>query len=482
MLYSTNFSDNNSDTPFDMKSERKIYLRRLPAVNELVGRLKSRNPSSDHQELVEATRSILGKIRQSIFESQESELDRIDLSCEYMLYLIEDELEREDRISLRRLINATGVILHTNLGRAPLSKEALEELDKTAGRYTNLEFDLNQGQRGSRYASLERLLVKLTGAEDVLVVNNNAAAVLLALDTIAKGREVIVSRGELIEIGGSFRIPEVMKKSSAELVEVGTTNKTYLRDYEEAISENTSLLLKVHTSNFHIIGFTASVSPNELVELGKRRSIPIMYDLGSGALSDLRGYGLSEEPLLTDSVRAGADIITCSGDKLLGGPQCGLIAGKRKYIERMKRNHLLRALRVGKLTIAALEATLRLYLEKRIEAIPVWNMISISLPDITNKLSRFIDRLKEKVGDRADIEMLDGCSRIGGGSCPTADIPTKLVGIVPKHSSVNELEMKLRFNDPPILARISADKLLLDLRTVFEDEVEEIISALGVFL
>ena len=366
-----------------------------------------------------------------------------------------------------------GTVIHTNLGRSLLSESLKDELWQSASRYSNLEYDIDKGERGSRYTHLTETIKRLTGAEDVLVVNNNAAAVLLVLSTMAKGGEAIVSRGELVEVGGSFRIPSIMALSGADLVEVGSTNKTHMKDYEEAITENTKVLMKVHTSNYRILGFTQSVEVDELCEIGKKHNIPVIEDLGSGVFIDVSKYGLTYEPTVLDSIRKGADIVTFSGDKMLGGPQAGIIVGKKEYISQMKKNQLTRALRVDKLTICALEATLRMYLdeEKAIKEIPTLRMLTYTMEELEEKANTLYSKL-ENLNTYANIRIEDGLSQVGGGSMPLETINSKVIAITPNNMNVSTLEKKLRLSDSHVIARVYEDKYVLDIRTIFEDEFD----------
>ncbi|MBP3906508.1 MAG: L-seryl-tRNA(Sec) selenium transferase, partial [Peptostreptococcaceae bacterium] len=376
-------------------------------------------------------------------------------------------------LSLKKVINATGTVIHTNLGRSLLSESLKDELWQSASRYSNLEYDIDKGERGSRYTHLTETIKRLTGAEDVLVVNNNAAAVLLVLSTMAKGGEAIVSRGELVEVGGSFRIPSIMALSGADLVEVGSTNKTHMKDYEEAITENTKVLMKVHTSNYRILGFTQSVEVDELCEIGKKHNIPVIEDLGSGVFIDVSKYGLTYEPTVLESIRKGADIVTFSGDKMLGGPQAGIIVGKKEYISQMKKNQLTRALRVDKLTICALEATLRMYLdeEKAIKEIPTLRMLTYTMEELEEKANTLYSKL-ENLNTYANIRIEDGLSQVGGGSMPLETINSKVIAITPNNMNVSTLEKKLRLSDSHVIARVYEDKYVLDIRTIFEDEFD----------
>ncbi|MBI4513730.1 MAG: L-seryl-tRNA(Sec) selenium transferase [Gemmatimonadetes bacterium] len=385
---------------------------------------------------------------------------------------VEARIADEERPSLRRVINATGVVLHTNLGRAPLPDAAVHAIAEIARGYSNLEYDLAQGARGSRYAHCTSLLCALTGAEAALIVNNNAAAVLLVMNELGEGREVIVSRGELVEIGGSFRVPEVIAKSGARLVEVGTTNRTHLSDYESAIGPDTAAILKVHQSNFRQVGFVADVGIAELAELGRKRGLPVVHDLGSGLLPDLTAYGLPPEPRPQESLAAGSDVVTFSGDKLLGGPQAGVILGTKALVEGMRRNPLLRALRVDKLTLAALHATLVLYLDpdRAFEDIPALRAIMANVQELRARAEAFAARLCSRVGARARATVEAARSQIGGGAYPGVELDTFVVSVRPVSCSEAELEARCRAADPPVVARVADGALLLDLRTVRADE------------
>jgi L-seryl-tRNA(Ser) seleniumtransferase len=386
--------------------------------------------------------------------------------------------------NLRRVVNATGVVVHTNLGRSLLAAEADEMLSLIAGRYSNLEYNLTVGKRGSRYSSVEDILCEISGAEAAMVVNNNAGAVLLCLETMAKNKTVIVSRGELVEIGGSFRIPDVMAKSGGILKEVGTTNRTHLRDYRNAIDEQTGLLLKVHRSNYSVVGFTAELSLRQLVDLGTKHGIPVMEDLGSGTFIDFSRYGLMKEPTVQESVATGADVITFSGDKLLGGPQAGIIVGKTAIVDEIKRNPLTRALRIDKLTLSALESTLRLYRDeaKAIRLIPTLRMLTMSAQEIEEKAKQLASRLQDIENARIDTQVVQRSSKAGGGSLPLLNLPSHCVGIKIQGCSANTLERRLRDNDPPIIGRIEEDRFIMDLRTVQEEEISIIETAFASIL
>lgn len=460
-------------------------FRNLPSVDELVGtpavRLLAEIYARD--AVVDAARSVLSRLRREIISGPLDE-NSLPLALSGLAVAIEAQLRESLKYSLQSVINATGVILHTNLGRAPLSNSAIDHIRDTAAVYSNLEYDLATGARGKRDVHIDRLFQKLfrDGSSEshprvsTIVVNNNAAAVLLALNTLAEGGEVIVSRGELVEIGDSFRIPEVMTKSGATLREVGTTNRTRIADYEAAITERTRLLLRVHRSNFEITGFTEEAPTAELAALARRRSIPLMEDLGSGALLDLRFVGISGEPGVLDSLHAGVDIVTYSGDKLLGGPQAGLISGGSDLIARMRSNALFRALRVDKLTYAALEATLIAYVRRDHDAIPVLRMMRATKEEIgqrAEELAKCIDSPKLKT------EIVDGESLLGGGAAPSCVLPTRLLALTAEGISAEELCTKLRACEPPVIGRVEENRVLLDLRTVFPEQDAALASALS---
>ena len=465
---------------------------RTPAVSALVA-------SQGAAVVTEAARAVLARLRTEISSGLLDEAG-LQLALSGIAHGVEARVRSILGHSLRAVVNATGVILHTNLGRAPLAAEALDHIRGTAGGYSNLEFEIDSGERGKRDVHVERLLSALLsdGAEDparlrhrgtaeaavatsisTIVVNNNAAAVLLALNSLAEGGEVIVSRGELVEIGGSFRIPDVMAKSGASLHEVGTTNRTHIGDYEGAITERTRLLLRVHRSNFEITGFTEQASTTELVELGRRRGLPVMEDLGSGALVDLQNFGISGEPGVLDSLRAGVDVVTYSGDKLLGGPQAGLISGNAQLVKRMRSNSLFRALRVDKLTYAALQATLLAYVKRDYDAIPVLRMMGLTRDVIGKRAEALVARLESS---RVRAEMIDGESLIGGGSAPSSVLATRLLAVSCEGLSADELSARLRAADPPIIARVENGRVLLDLRTVFPEQDALILGALNQFV
>ncbi len=392
---------------------------------------------------------------------------------------IRNNLINKKTYNLRKVINASGVVIHTNLGRSVLNDEILENIKSISVGYSNLEYDLKKGERGSRYSHLSNIIKKITGAEDCMVVNNNAAAVMLILSTMAKGKNVITSRSELVEIGGSFRIPDVCRESGAELKEVGTTNKTHLSDYENAIDEKTAALFKVHQSNFKILGFTESVTSFELNCLKEKYNIPIIEDLGSGVLIDLSKYGLSHEPTVQECIKNGVDVVSFSGDKLLGGVQAGIIVGKKEYIEKMKKNQLTRALRVDKFTLSALEAVFSYYIddELAISKIPTLNMLTIKIEKLYNKAQKLIECLGEN-NDFA-YEIIDIDSEVGAGSLPTQKLPSKAVKVISKSFTENELEEKLRNYEIPIITRIYKGNLIFDVRTIFENEFSIIKDAIN---
>ncbi len=485
-------------------SPKSDLLRKLPSVDELLRSSSSLIELVGRAAVTDAARSVLQRLRTDINSGALDE-GAVELAITGLNVELERELQRALGYSLRPVINATGVILHTNLGRAPIAASALERIAEVAGVYSNIEFDVLTGERGKRDVHADRLLSSLLGSQDVssVVVNNNAAAVLLALNSLAEGGEVIVSRGELVEIGGSFRIPDVMAKSGATLREVGTTNRTRITDYEQAITERTKLLLRVHRSNFEIVGFTEQPSLAELVELGRKHGIPVMEDLGSGALFDLRNIGVHGEPGVTDSLEAGVDIVTYSGDKLLGGPQAGLISGRKELVRKIRSNPLFRALRVDKLTYAALEATLLAYIKQDYDAIPALRMMRLPVEQIHARanaviasvaeaqVGRLLTEIESNNGDTQDLanvqrpgtinitlKIINGTSVLGGGSAPGATIATKLIAVTSGDLSANEIAQRLRAFAPPIIARVDGDNVLLDLRTVFPEQDEAISSAL----
>jgi L-seryl-tRNA(Ser) seleniumtransferase len=456
-------------------------LRRLPAVDRLIELAKAEACFEliPHSVVVGCIRAVIDADRRRILAGGAP--GEAELADRAVLERVKAAVAAAMRPRLRRLVNATGVVIHTNLGRSLLAQEAVENLAAVAGRYSNLEYDLAQGRRGSRYMAVRDLLCEITGAEDAMVVNNNAGAVLIGLETVARGRHVIVSRGDLVEIGGSFRIPDVMTKSGARLREVGTTNRTHLRDYEAAIDPDVALLLKVHWSNYAIVGFTAQVALKELVALGARHGLPVMEDLGSGTFIDFSKYGLPKEPTVQDSVASGADVVTFSGDKLLGGPQAGIIVGRAAMIERIRRNPIHRALRIDKLTLAGLETTLRLYRdeERAIAAIPTLRMLTEKAAVIEARGRELAQRLAELGDERLACGLVHRPSKAGGGALPLLELPSCCLQVRVRGMSANALEAALRRSDPPIITRIEDDACLMDLRTVQTEEIAIIAAVLS---
>jgi len=461
---------------------KKELFKKIPAVNDLLETEKGKElvETYNHSLVLKGIRKVLDRKRKMISNADGKNLKELSLSLEHAnLYKeIEEYLMDYLAPSLQEVINATGTIVHTNLGRSLLSKEAVDSLVKVAKNYSTLEIDKRTGERGSRYNNVKDLLIDLSGAEDGLVVNNNAAAVLLILDTLAKNKEVILARGEMVEVGGSFRIPEVMEKSGAHLVEVGATNKVYIEDYERKINENTGLLLKVHTSNYRVMGFTEEVNLKELVELGKKTNLPVVEDLGSGIIEDLSDLGLKDEPTVKDKVDQGADLVSFSGDKLLGGPQAGIIVGKKRFIEKLKQNPLTRALRVDKFTLASLEATLKAYIKNEArEKLPTLKMLSQNIDIIKDKALSLKENLETLEKETLNIKVEKDSTKIGGGAFPLQDIPTYVVKIKTSNIDLNELSYQLRMNKPPIFTRLYNDNMFFDLRTIKDEEIEQIVLA-----
>lgn len=455
-------------------------LRRLPAVERVLNepalrRLETHCPRA---LLLESAQETIAELRRSILQSP-ADASGIDLSPPAVAEEAARRAEEKTLPSFRAVINATGTLLHTNLGRAPLSRAALENMREVSRSYSNLEFDLSTGERGHRYAHVEDLLCRLTGAEAATVVNNNAGAVLLALTALAKGKEAVVSRGELVEIGGAFRVPDVMAAGGVHLREVGTTNKTHLKDYREAIGEETGLLLKVHTSNYRIVGFTSSVPAAELVALAHGHGIPVLEDLGSGMLMDLSDFGLPREPTVREAVEAGIDVVTFSGDKLLGGPQAGLIVGRREFIEKIRRHPMARALRMDKLTLAALEATLRHYLDRdeALREIPVLRMLAESPDALRRRCRRLASKLAAALGDAAAVTVVPEISRVGGGALPLTELPGFALAVAPSHISTEALASRLRRGRTLVVGRIQEDRLILNPRTIAPEEEGPMIAA-----
>ena len=445
-------------------------FRNLPSVNQLLEnpRLKELVDNVNHRVVVDGVRTFLDDLRVQVSAAAE------DVSIptpQELADRIADWLETEEQPALRPVINATGVILHTGLGRAPLAPAAANAVSAIAAGYASVEVDLRDGQRGQRIRAVERLLCELTGAEAAAVVNNNAAATMLVLSAIAKNKEVIVSRGQLIEIGGSYRLPDVMECSGAKLKEVGTTNKTHPSDYSNAINEETGALLRVHPSNFEVVGFTKSVSTRELADIATPHNLPVIDDIGSGALIDFSKYGLTDEPVASDSIRDGADIALFSGDKLIGGPQCGIIVGKKKYIQKILSDPLMRAMRVGKMTLAALSATLQLYrnADEAEQSVPILQMLSTPIENLKLRAEKAAAQLGSS-SKLKDITIVEDHSMLGGGSLPTQRIPTWCVSFAAAEGSISSLATAMREANPPIFGRVNKDRMLLDMRTVRPSE------------
>ncbi len=461
------------------ENQAKEFLRQIPGVDVILEMEALQDALSRHPRKVvlDAIREELDETRKRILQAPES-FSGIDTSG--LVRSIELRADRLGAFTLREVVNATGIVIHTNLGRSILSEEAVGRLRTVCACYNNLEYDLQAGERGSRYVHAEAILRELTGAEAALVVNNNAGAVFLVLNTLARGREVVVSRGQLVEIGGSFRIPDVMSSSGAIMKEVGTTNRTHLKDYASAITDRSAMLMKIHTSNFRVVGFTKEVPLEELVLLGHEHGLPVAADLGSGCFIDLARFGLHGETTVQAAVQTGADLVSFSGDKLLGGPQAGIIIGSRDLIQRCRENPITRALRVDKMTLAALETTLRLYRDERqaIEKIPTLRMIAVSPEELNaraEELASSIQRADPKAGLR--VEVRSGFSQVGGGSLPAQDLPTFVVAVQSGDFSPNQIEKFLRENNPPIIGRIEADHFIMDVRTLMPRQIETIAQA-----
>lgn len=461
-----------------MADRIKDMLKEIPKVDRILEwpEMAAVRAGHDRPEVLAAIRRVLERTRQDV----KSGGDATVCSADRIIALISAELASRSTSSLRGVVNGTGVVVHTNLGRSPLALEAEDAIHTVSAGYSNLEFDLETGERGTRYAHVEGLICELTGAEAALVVNNNAAAVILALSSLAQDREVIVSRGELVEIGGSFRIPDVMRQSGAKMVEVGTTNRTHIRDFLTAITDATALLLKIHTSNFAIVGFTAEASVAEMSSLGQGTGIPVMLDAGSGCLVDLSPYGIVGEPTVRQYLEAGADVVTFSGDKLLGGPQAGLIAGKRQFIEPMKRHPLLRALRMDKLNLAALEATLRLYRDERraMASIPTLRMLTLTAEQLVSRAGAISRKLRKALPGSVTFVTHPGESSAGGGSFPLLLLPTTLIEVCIAGLSPHQIEDALRRAAVPVIGRIHRDRFLLDARTLMDGDLPALVDSL----
>ncbi len=458
--------------------DTKNLLRTLPKVDELLKR-------QDVQALVDAhgRELVLGALRETIDATRARVLagDTAEVAVDEILSEARARLTADARRSLRRVINATGIVVHTNLGRSPLAEAAVAAVAEVARGYSTLEYDVESGERGSRHVHVEELICRLTGAEAAMAVNNNASAVLLGLAALSRRKEAIVSRGQLVEIGGSFRIPDIMRESGAKMVEVGTTNKTHLRDYEAAITPRTGLLLKVHSSNYRVVGFTEEVPLQKLVELGAAHGVPVFEDQGSGVLIDLARFGLPGEPTVGAAIAAGADLVSASGDKLLGGPQAGILAGKSATIARLKKHPLARCVRLDKMTLAALEVTLRLYLDedRLLAEVPTLRMLTMPADEAARRAEGLAAEIRLACGARCEVACAADVSRAGGGALPMEDLPTTVVTLASTAVSATALEARLRLGEPAVIARIKDGRVLLDPRTLRLDEEPEVVSAIA---
>lgn len=457
--------------------DKNEILRKLPQVDEV---LKSKEmalivENIPHDFLVNCIREVLVDTRANVLNGITKDIDEKEI-----IKSVINKVEKKSKHSLRRVINATGTVLHTNLGRAVVSKAATNAMIDVAYNYSNLEYDLKRGERGDRQSHIEKIITDLTGCEAAMVVNNNAAATVIVLATLACEKEVIVSRGELIEIGGSFRIPDVMSESKAVLKEVGTTNKTKISDYKNNINENTAALMKVHTSNYRVVGFTEEATLNELVPLGNEYNLPVIYDMGNGLFVDLSEYGI-DEPNVPNLVKEGADVILFSGDKLLGGPQAGIIIGKAKYINKMKKHPLARAFRVDKFTIAALTSTLFEYydIKRAKKNIPILNMITMSKDELKAKAENIASLIKSKIKSKAEIDIEEIKDQVGGGTAPDVYLDGYAVSILSKDKTTEKIERELRNVDVPVIVRVAHDKILIDVRTIFEDDIELLVNEIA---
>jgi L-seryl-tRNA(Ser) seleniumtransferase len=456
-----------------IKTAQQLLLKSLPGIDHLLDLAQEDPIFSDVPKalLLTLIRNVVSERREEIVKGS-VDMPGQDVSDADFLEIVKRKAKKRLATNLIPVINATGVVVHTNLGRSPLPSSAIEQLISVASGYSNLEYNVTKGVRGSRYSHVEDILSEISGAESAMVVNNNAGAVLLALETLAREKNVLVSRGELVEIGGSFRIPDIMAKSGGILTEIGSTNRTHLRDYENAIGHNTGLILKVHQSNYSMVGFTASVGLKDLVALGTTYHIPVMEDLGSGTFIDFSKYGLIQEPTIQASVATGVDVVTFSGDKLLGGPQAGVILGKKPIIDRIKKNPLTRALRIDKLTLAALEATLSIYRDEEtaVRTIPTLQMLTQSYKKVEQKAKRLLKLLKSLKEPRLDVGFVDLPSRVGGGAMPSVNLSSKCIGVQVENMSVNAIEQFLRKYTPPIIGRIENNIFIIDPRTIWEKE------------
>ncbi len=460
-------------------SDRQALLRQLPSIDRLLGAapLLQLAETCPHVLLREAAQTAVAEVRQALLDKGSA---TPDCSVVAVAGRAAELARLAARPSLRRVINVTGTLLHTNLGRAPLCEAALQAIIDVSGGYSNLEYDLESGKRGKRFTHVEKLICRLTGAEAAHVVNNNAGAVLLALAALAGGRKALVSRGELIEIGGSFRIPDIMAAGGTHMVEVGTTNKTHLEDYRRAIDAETGLILKVHTSNYRILGFTEAVTGAELADLAHAHKLPVLEDLGSGLLLDLTCFGLPREPTVRQTLAHGIDLVTFSGDKLLGGPQAGIIVGRKEFVDTLRKHPLARALRMDKMTLAALEATLQLYLdpERAFAQLPTLRMISTSAETLRARCDQLLPRLQQTIADLAEFAIIASTAPVGGGALPLAEMPGWVITCQPQQLSLNRLMQNLRKANVPVIGRIQDDQLLIDPRTLAEHDEDLLLQTL----
>lgn len=460
-------------------------LRAIPPVNEILDRpeVKALIERFGKGIVIENITMVIEEYRSQIdldLQKEAMQFKTREEIAEYLESMLNEVLEESESLGLKRVINATGIVLHTNLGRAPLPEKAIELMREVSGDYCNLEFDLDTGTRGSRHSHIEPLISRITGAESAIIVNNNAAAVFLCLNTLANNKEVIISRGQQVEIGGSFRIPDIIERSSAKMSEVGTTNKTRLMDYSNAVTENTAVLLKVHTSNYKVTGFTEEVTLPEMVGLGRDKGLIVMEDLGSGCLYDLSMLGLPYEPTVQDSIRQGVDIVTFSGDKLLGGPQAGIIAGKKDLIDKIKKNPLTRMVRCDKTTIAAMAAVLSLYmnLDKVVEYIPILKMMALKEDELSTNAIELEKLINTSLEGRFKTDIVDDLDEVGGGSLPGVILNGKAVALTSPNLSVNEIQAQLRRAQIPIICRINKERVLLNVRTIEKSNYPVIVEAL----
>jgi len=467
--------------------DKQNVLKAIPPVNEildrpevitLIERLGRAYVIESVKLIIDEYRKNMGIDKQLDAEKQHGTRQEI---TEYLVNRLKVWIEQQQKLGLKKVINATGIVLHTNLGRAPLPEQAVKSIYKVCEGYSNLEFDIETGGRGSRHSHIETLITRLTGAESAIIVNNNAAAVFLCLNTLANNKEVIVSRGQQVEIGGSFRIPDIISHSGSKMTEVGTTNKTHRSDYSNAVTNDTAILLKVHTSNYKVTGFTEEVSLQEMVELGREKSITVIEDLGSGSLYDLSLLGLPHEPTVQDSIKTGADLVTFSGDKLLGGPQAGIIAGRRDLIERIKKNPLTRMVRCDKITITAMTAVLTLYMdpEKVVEKIPIFKMMALKKRELTEKAVELGDMINRALEGKCKIEIVDDLDEVGGGSLPGVILDGKAVALTVENLSANEIQVGLRKAKIPVISRINKDRVLLNVRTLEKVDYPIVVKAIA---